>query len=658
MTEPVPTLDIQNLSITYGAGEGALKAVRDVSFQILPGEAYGLIGESGSGKSSVAYAVMRYLSGGQAEGRVSIGGRDVMAMPQSELVATRGRLAAMVYQDPMSSLNPVIKIGEQIAEVIRRHRGVGKRDAWRRSVELLGLVHLPAPVQIAHRYPHQLSGGQQQRVVIAMAIAADPMLLIMDEPTTGLDVTTEAVILDLINELRRTVQVSVLFISHNVAVVAQICDRVGVLYAGTLVEEGPTQQVLRAPQHPYTIGLMNALPGLGSHRRRLSAIPGRLPDLRAVPGGCIFNARCTSAAEHPCQTLSPPLKAVTPGHYSRCHFEIGALAARIDAGDDAPSPQSPDAGGRKRRLEIVAVRKVFGRHRGFRLGRAKTPVVAVDSATLSVPPGRTLAVVGESGSGKSTLARCVAGLILPDVGDIRLEDDVLPADVRSRNRAQQQAIQMVFQNPEASLNPHWTVEQIVGRPLQLYGKGLDRPALRHKVIELLEAVKLGERYLSRYPREISGGEKQRVSIARAFAGGPRLVICDEPTSALDVSVQAAILNELLALQEQYGTSYLFISHDLGVVRHIADQVAIMQKGEIVEIGEPAQVFDHPEHPYTRALIAAIPTLDPKRRPTTADHDHKRQTVALSPTSTIISPADFATKQTSGSVGSMTASSGS
>ena len=614
---PALTLDVQNLSITYPTREGAVKAVRDVSFQIAPGEAYGLIGESGSGKSSIAYAVMHYLRGGDTSGRILLGDRDVTSMSAAELLVIRGGVVAMVYQDPMSSLNPAIKVGEQIAEVIRRHRGANQRDAWQRSVELLTQVHLPLPREMAHRYPHQLSGGQQQRVVIAMALAGEPRLLIMDEPTTGLDVTTEAVILSLINELRHALHVSVLFISHNVGVVAQVCDRVGVLYAGQLVEEGTTQRVLHAPQHPYTIGLMGALPTLATRRRRLNAIPGRLPDLRAVPDGCVFNARCTSASDHPCRSVMPPLRTVAPFHQSRCHFDQIAINARrtenpVDADTATPAVA---ASNQRRRLEIVALRKVFGGRRILPFGRARSEVIAVDDVTLEVPPGGTLAVVGESGSGKTTLARCVAGLIVPDDGNVRLENEVLSADVRRRKRAQQQAIQIVFQNPDAALNPQWTVEQIVARPLQLYGRSSDRKALRHQVVALLEAVKLGERYLSRYPHEISGGEKQRVSIARAFAGGPRLVICDEPTSALDVSVQAAILNELLSLQEQHGTSYLFISHDLGVVRHVADQVAIMEKGRIVEIGEPSRVFDHPEHPYTRALIAAIPKLEAPSRAT-------------------------------------------
>lgn len=626
---PLATLHLQNLAINYWVGGAALKAVRDVSFEIAPGEAYGLIGESGSGKSSIAYAVMRYLRGGNASGHILLNGRDVMTMSSAELMAVRGNIAAMVYQDPMSSLNPSINIGEQIAEVVRHHLGASRRTAWRRTVELLQMVHLPMPGEIAHRYPHQLSGGQQQRVVIAMALAGEPALLIMDEPTTGLDVTTESVILALINELRQATGVSVLFISHNVGVVAQVCDRVGVLYAGELVEEGETGQVLGAPQHPYTIGLMGALPVAASRGRRLSDIPGSLPDLRSVPTGCIFNARCTASSDHPCRDSAPPLRAVLPNHRSRCHFHPGEVELRTTApGPETRRVASGEIPPGRPRLEIVAVRKVFGRQTMLRLGRARTPVLAVDDVTLEIPPGRTLAVVGESGSGKSTLARCVAGLILPDAGNIRLEGAVLPSDVRRRSRPQQQAVQFVFQNPDAALNPHWTVEQIIARPLQLYGERRSGVELRTQVIGLLEAVKLGERYLARYPHQISGGEKQRVSIARAFACAPRLVICDEPTSALDVSVQAAILNELLALQERHGTSYLFISHDLGVVRHMADRIAIMQKGKIVEVGEPDQVFDHPQHAYTRALIAAIPTLE-RKHPRGAPHVQAAEAAAWS-----------------------------
>lgn len=602
-----PTLEVMGVSISYGY----LKAVRDVSFRIAPGEAYGLIGESGSGKSTLAYSVLRHVPAGRVSGRIMLRGQDVMEMSPQTLAATRGRVVSMVYQDPMSALNPAIKVGEQIAEVIRRHRKADRRTAWARTVALLDQVKLPDPAEMAHRYPHQLSGGQQQRVVIAMGLACDPDLLVMDEPTTGLDVTTEAVILDLVNDLRRALGVAVLFISHNMGVVAQVCDRVGVLYAGQLVEEGSTAQVLRAPRHPYTIGLMNALPTIDRAQTRLTDIPGRLPDLRVVPEACIFAPRCTSVQEG-CNRAIPALETVGPGHRARC-FERDRIA-RVMASAPSEAPDVDRAETGRPLLEIIGVERSFGRAPRLKLPflRPRRLVRAVDDVALDIPRGRTLAVVGESGSGKSTLARCVAGLLRPDAGDIVLNDSVVAPLVQDRGRIEQRAVQFIFQNPDAALNPHWTVEGIVGRPLQLYGIARGA-ALRERVVALLDAVKLGERYLDRYPHQLSGGEKQRVSIARAFAAEPQLVICDEPTSALDISVQAAILNQLRDLQERHGTSYLFISHDLGVVRHIAHRVAIMRHGRIVESGTPAEVFGAPQHPYTQALIAAIPTLERKPR---------------------------------------------
>ncbi len=617
MSMPSATLDVQDLSISYGSRAQPLRAVRDVSFHIAPGEAYGLIGESGSGKTTIAYAVMRYLQGGRAKGRLLLAGRDVMTMSAAELAETRGRIAAMVYQDPMSALNPAIKVGEQIAEAIRLHSKASKAAARARTVDLLAQVKLPLPAAIAHRYPHQLSGGQQQRVVIAMALACDPQLLIMDEPTTGLDVTTEAVILDLVNELRRSSGVSVLFISHNMGVIAQVCDRVGVLYAGQLVEEGVTAQVLHQPQHPYTIGLMRAMPAMTGELWRLTAIPGRLPDLRAPPPACVFEARCAAASD-PCRAAMPALiaSAAQPGgHLSRCHFRdampglLPAPPPLVRAG--APGEATPH---QRPLLQIVGLEKTFGRRAALPFLTRRMPVRAVGDVTLELSRGQTLAVVGESGSGKSTLARCVAGLIVPNAGAVRLQDAVLPAGVQQRSRVQQQAVQFIFQNPDAALNPHWTVEGILGRPLTLFTDITDRAAQRRRMIELLEMVNLGERYLGRHPGEMSGGEKQRIGIARAFAGNPRLVICDEPTSALDISVQASILNALLDLQALQGTSYLFISHDLGVVRQIAHRVAIMQQGRIVELGSPDQVFGTPHQAYTRALIAAVPTLERRTKP--------------------------------------------
>jgi peptide/nickel transport system ATP-binding protein len=600
-------LDVQGLGVAYGDGEMALRAVRDVSFSIAPGEAYGLIGESGSGKSTIAYAIMRHLAGASVAGRIMLDGHDVMALSRRKLAAIRGQVAAMVYQDPMNALNPAIRVGEQIAEVLRHHAEMSRSAAWQESVALLERVHLPTPAEITRRYPHQLSGGQQQRVMIAMAIACHPALLILDEPTTGLDVTTEAVILDLINELRGNGKLSVLFISHNLGVIAKVCDRVGVLYAGQLLEEGATDAVLRAPRHPYTIGLMNALPIVGGEQRNLSAIPGGLPDLRHVPDGCIFAPRCF-AVEDACRAGIPTLEPTSSAHFSRCLRRATVLNLPPNTAEGTEPPIiAADA---HPRLQIIGMDKSFVVRRGVTLLRKPIAVHALADVTLDVPPGGTLGVVGESGSGKSTLARCVAGLIQPEDGAIRLQDKVLPPLVEHRGRPEQRAIQFIFQNPDAALNPHWTVERIVARPQVLYGLA-EGPELRRRTIALLEAAKLGERYLGRYPRELSGGEKQRVCIARAFAAAPRLVVCDEPTSALDISVQAAILNELLALQRRHNTSYLFISHNLGVVRHIAHWVAIMQHGRIVEVGTPSAVFETPSNPYTRALIAAIPRLYPK-----------------------------------------------
>jgi peptide/nickel transport system ATP-binding protein len=601
-----PVLDISGLSVSYNADSARpLHAVRDLSLSIAPGEAYGLIGESGSGKSTVAYAIMRHLPAARATARhVALCGRDVLALPVAELAQLRGRQVAMVYQDPMSALNPVLRVGEQVAEVLRRHRGMTRAAAHQRTLALFAQVHLPDPAALARRYPHQISGGQQQRVVIAMAIACQPELLIMDEPTTGLDVTTEAVILELIRELRRSLGAAVLFISHNLAVVANVCDRVGVLYAGQLVEQGPARQVLNAPQHPYTSGLLAATPHAAARQQVLRAIPGGLPDLSAVPADCIFRPRCALAGDI-CAT-APALRDSGSGRLVACYLPslprqpedmaVRARAERRPAADAAP------------RLAITGLTRWFRSGGLMGLLSGTPPVRAVNGVTLAVAAGGTLAIVGESGSGKSTLARCVAGLLAPGKGEIRLDGQALAAAVERRSRVEQQAIQYIFQNPDSSLNPHHRIAEIVGRPLQLYA-GLRGAALQHRVAELLDAVKLGARHAGRFPRELSGGEKQRVCIARAFAAAPRLVICDEPTSALDISVQAAILNQLTELQARYGTSYLFISHDLAVVRHIADVVAVMHNGEVVEQGSPEQVFTAPAHSYTQRLLQAVPRLE-------------------------------------------------
>jgi peptide/nickel transport system ATP-binding protein len=592
-------LQIDGLSVDYGAKPSAVHAVRNVSFSVSKGEAFGLIGESGSGKTTIAFSVMRYLEGGRVvDGRIVLNGQDVLTLDDAALGATRGKTAAMVYQDPLSALNPIMPIGAQVAEGLIRHRGMSKSSALAETVRLLDRVNLPDPATLVGRYPHQLSGGQQQRVVIAMALACQPDLLIMDEPTTGLDVTTEAVILDLIAGLRKELGVSILFISHNLGVVAKVCDRVGVLYAGELMEVGSVDEVLRRPKHPYTRALIGAVPKLERRGLQLAALSGQPPDLRSTVAGCSFAPRCPDAAAI-CAT-PPPVKRFADGALSRCHFgpKPSALAAATATFDTAAADDTV--------LRVEGLYKSFNVPGGGSLFSRAATVAALQDVSLALRRGETLAVVGESGSGKSTLARCIAGLITPDAGSISLGTERLSG---GRTLAQRRHIQIIFQNPEAALNPLHTIEEIISRPLKLYGLR-QGAAIRSRVVELLDMVKLGERYLQSYPRELSGGQKQRVSIARAFAAEPEIVICDEPTSALDISVQAALLNELKALQAALGLSYIFISHDLGVVNTIADRIAVMYLGRVVESGLVADVFSPPHHPYTEALISAVPTIDP------------------------------------------------
>ncbi len=605
MTQPL--LDIAGLAVSYGTTNRRVPAVRNVSFAIAPGEAYGLIGESGSGKTTIAFAVMGHLNGGRVDaGRILFRDRDILALSPQELASLRGRSIAMVYQDPLSSLNPTLRVGEQVAEGIRHHRGLSHRAAAAEAASLLDQVHLPDPARLMLRYPHELSGGQQQRVVIAMALACRPQLLIMDEPTTGLDVTTEAVILDLVAELRSALGVAILFISHNLGVVRRVCDRIGVLYAGELMEEGRTEKVLQRPRHPYTRSLLRSIPEIGRRSERLASIAGSLPDLTSLPSGCIFHPRCPEARDI-CASAAPPVEEVEPGHISRCHFARDLPDALAEDTASASMKDLPE--GRKPLLRVVDLEMHYVRSRRFGPFGRTIRVPALSGVGIEVAAGETLAIVGESGSGKSTLARCIVGLAAPTGGSIEFEGTPLTA---TRPRATRRDIQIIFQNPEAALNPFHTVAEIIARPLRLYGLR-EGPAIRQRVIELLDAVKLGERFSTHYPRELSGGEKQRVSIARAFAAEPRLVICDEPTSALDISVQAALLNELKELQRRYGTSYLFISHDLSVVRHIAERVAVMYLGLILETGPTAEVFQPPHHPYTEALISAVPTVSPVDR---------------------------------------------
>ena len=621
-----PVLEIEDLHIRYGAGEQAVRAVRGVSLHIRRGETLGIVGESGCGKSTLAFAIMRYLgaAGRVARGDIRLGGESLLGLSEAQLRELRGKRLAMVYQDPQTALNPAIIVGEQVAEVYREHERVGRESAWSRTLELLGRVGLPDPERIARRYPHQLSGGQQQRVVIALGLVCSPELLILDEPTTGLDVTTEATILDLVNDLKREFDSAVLFISHNLGVIAQVCDRVAVMYAGEVVETGTVGALFHQPRHPYTAGLLGCVPRISSDTgERLDAIPGSLPPPHVRLPGCTFAPRCQLAREQ-CVEVRPKLAAVSDDHRSRCHFweETPALQRRAApaAGAAAPEPTAPAAAANGPPLLEVQELSHYYNYRqpsASRFGRwwqaiwrrRQRPVKAVERVSLRVQAGETVALVGESGCGKSTLGNVVAGLLAPTFGTVAFEGQDISVTVRQRAQELQRGLQMVFQNPEASLNPRHTVGRILTRPLAL-AHGVQGAAARRQAEALLESVQLNASYYDRYPGQLSGGEKQRVAIARAFAGDRKLVICDEPVSALDVSVQAAVLNLLQDLQVEQGTAYLFVSHDLAVVRHLANHIVVMYLGEVMEQGSTEALFRPPYHPYTEALLSAVPVPDP------------------------------------------------
>ena len=601
---PAPTppaaaaLRVEDLQLAYLVRGIQRPVLRGVTFEIAPGEAYGLVGESGCGKSTTAYAAVRYLprNGRITGGRILVGGQDITAMSGDEVRRFRMHHASMVYQDPGAALNPTTKVGPQVVEAFTVLGQKGE-EARTSAVAALRRVQIADPERVMDRYPYQLSGGMQQRVVIAMALASNPQLLVLDEPTTGLDATVEATILDIVRQLRHEMNAAVLLIAHNLGVVRSLCDRVGVMYAGKIVEEGVANEVFDHPKHPYTVGLLRALPrhGVRKSERLLATIPGTLPQIGTPLPTCVFVDRCPLATDL-CRREVPPVVELGDGHWTRCHYHerIGEIA-------EPPAGVGQVAIAGETALTVTRVSKTFrqGTH----------PVPALVGIELTLNDGETLGLVGESGSGKSTLAKTILGIEGPDVGGtISLDDHPLDAHAASRPTADKRSIQMVFQNPDSALNRGWTVRGILKRSVNKL-TGLSGKAADERVDQLAESLRLTQRHLDLRPRQLSGGLKQRVAIARAFAGDPRIVVADEPTSALDVSVQAAILNVLSELQARSRTSYLLISHDLGVVRYLADRIAVMYLGRIMEVAQSETVFEGPNHPYTEALISAVPNVD-------------------------------------------------
>ncbi|MBV9384680.1 MAG: ABC transporter ATP-binding protein [Streptosporangiaceae bacterium] len=605
-SDPASTLAVSHLDVAYRVRGQDRLALRDVSFTIARGETYGLVGESGSGKSTAALALVRYLprNGRVSAGTITISGQDPLSMGKAALRDLRARTVSMVYQEPGRALNPSIRVGRQIAEVYEL-AGQDRAAARAASEEMLRKVQISDPRGVMDRYPHELSGGMAQRVVIAMALAASPSLLILDEPTTALDATVEAEVLDLLPPLREEFRTSVLFISHNLAVIAKMCDRVGVLYAGELVEEGPARAVFDQPRHPYTVGLLRCIPRRGQRkdRDRLDTIPGFLPAPGEEPAGCVFAPRCALATDR-CRAEAPPAYPVGPGRASRCFYHEAAPDMPRSTPASLPAAPAAPATDTEPLVGIEELSKTFTA-RG-------SSVRALHSVSLSLRRGETLGLVGESGSGKTTLARVLLGLTAPDEGSVvTLDGARLSPDARRRPRDVLRALQIVFQNPDSALNRRHTVRSLISRPLSRLA-GLSGARLRARLEELITSVRLEDRHLPLRPGQLSGGLKQRVAIARAFGGGPRVVVCDEPTSALDVSVQAAILNLLADLQAREQASYLFISHDLGLVRYLSDRIVVLYLGRVMEVGPAGAVFSAPHHPYTEALLSAVPSIDGQR----------------------------------------------
>jgi peptide/nickel transport system ATP-binding protein len=605
-------LTVSDLSVTFPTEDGDVHAVRGVSFDVAPGQTVGIVGESGSGKSVCTQAILQLVRGARVRGAAHFDDQDLLSLPAEAMRKIRGARIAMVFQDPLSSLHPQYTVGWQISEAICAHETTARQRVKRRAIELLEEVGIPDPAQRVDDYPHQFSGGMRQRVMLAMALALRPELLIADEPTTALDVTVQAQLLELLARLQREHGTAIVLVTHDLGVVAQVADRVVTMYAGRIVEEAATAELFARPHHPYTRGLLSCIPGATTRGTPLVPITGQPPSMLRIPPGCAFAPRCPHA-EVRCRQELPPVRHVSDTHRSECVLPTDAAPDRVHALVDRtanagglPNPEPSDgvllrAGG--------LVKYFLGRRQGV-FGRA--PLVrAVDGVDLAIRAGETVGLVGESGSGKSTLARLVAGLLPPTAGTVEFAGADLARLDRQQMRRLRRDVQVVFQDPYGALNPRRRVGSIIADPLVIHGT--PKAEIGPRVEELMELVGLNPEHHNRFPAAFSGGQRQRIGVARALALSPRLIVCDEPVSALDVSVQAQIINLLERLQEELDLTYLVVSHDLGVIEHIADRVAVMYLGRIVETATTSELFAAPRHPYTRALLDAVPQADPGER---------------------------------------------
>ncbi len=608
-----PILEIDKLSISFFTRLREIPAVMDFSVAVQPGEAVGLVGESGCGKSTVALGVMQDLgkNGRIVGGTIKFKGRDLAEISADELRDIRGNEIAMIYQEPMASLNPAMKIGKQLMEVPMIHEGIGEKEAYQRALEVVTDVRLPDPERMLNSYPHQLSGGQQQRIVIAMALMSKPSLLILDEPTTALDVTVEAAVVELVKDLGKKYGTSMLFISHNLGLVLETCDRVCVMYSGEAVERGSIADVFDDMQHPYTQALFRSipLPSADKNAHPLVAIPGNFPLPHERPPGCNFGPRCDYFEAGRCDAGDILMENV-PGndrHATRCvKFKEIDWNAPVEVGEEKEKTKPG-----KVVLKMDNLKKYYEVAANALFGGGETKVVkANETLSFEARESETLAIVGESGCGKSTFAKVLMGLETATEGQILLDgSNIEQTPIEARDTTTVSDVQMVFQNPFDTLNPSMTVGRQIIRALEVFDIGENDRDRKQRMLELLDLVKLPRAFADRMPRQLSGGQKQRVGIARAFSGGARIVVADEPVSALDVSVQAAVTDLLMEIQRNEKTTLLFISHDLSIVRYLSDRVMVMYLGHVVELGDTDQVFSPPYHPYTEALLSAVPIAD-------------------------------------------------